>query len=1088
MSRRDARCDHRILTSGLDRHRKIEHALIGAEREGGPRRWWRPFDDRSAQGEPVERNLYKNVTGNRLVFEEIDRREGLAFRYRWAGCDEFGWVRTATLTNLGDSPRQVRVMDGLRNVLPHGATLRLYQQSSNLVDAYKVSEVDAATGLGIFALSAGITDRAEAVEVLRANTVWCAGPRDARVHLSLDALEAFRDGDDPPPEERTAGRRGHYLVSFAQELAPGQSMTWVMAADSGRDHVQIAELRQRLRSPADLITAVDAALDHASDDLRGIVGSADGLQQTGHRETSAHHLANVLYNVMRGGVFADGHQVERDDFLAFLETRNREIVERHRDRLASWPPKLTVDELRTAALASGDPGLARLGHEYLPLYFGRRHGDPSRPWNRFEIRVRDQDGHALLHHEGNWRDIFQNWEALATAFPAFLPSMVATFVNASTGDGFNPYRITRDGIDWEVPEPEDPWSNIGYWGDHQIVYLLKLLEALEAHDPAELTGLMDADIFSYADVPYRIKPYEEILADASDTIVFDDAWEARVQQRVAERGTDGKLRTGADGQVLHVNLLEKLLVPALAKLSNLVPDAGIWMNTQRPEWNDANNALAGGGVSVVTLCYLRRYLAFLAERLEAVEAAELPVSCEVADWFDRIKDILDSEHVALTADQRDRRQRQRIMDALGEAFSDYRATLYDHGFSGRRALTVAAVADLCRSAVAAIDRSIATNRRDDGLYHAYNLLEFSSDGVAIDRLPAMLEGQVAVLSSGVLAPAEALSVVEALFASDLYVARERSFLLYPAQSRPGFMARNAVAREHAERIGLVRDLLAAGNVSLVSADVDGVVRFHGDVSQAADVAAILDRLGRNERWTAAVRRDRDAVLELFEEVFRHRSYTGRSGVIYGYEGLGCIYWHMVAKLLLAVQEFALRDDLSADLRDELAVMYDRVRAGIGYQKSATEYGAFPTDPYSHTSPDGGAKQPGMTGQVKEEILTRRGELGVVVDRGVIRFEPVLLAGDDFTTEPGAFEVVDLHGDRRTVATPAGSLAWTLCQVPVIYERTDDEPWVQITRLDGSMDRQPGPGLDAATSAEILRRTGGIAAIRVGIPEAVIRRG
>ena len=34
-------------------------------------------------------------------------------------------------------------------------------------------------------------------------------------------------------------------------------------------------------------------------------------------------------------------------------------------------------------------------------------------------------------------------------------------------------------------------------------------------------------------------------------------------------------------------------MPLLAKLSNFVPDGGIWMNTQRPEWNDANNALGG---------------------------------------------------------------------------------------------------------------------------------------------------------------------------------------------------------------------------------------------------------------------------------------------------------------------------------------------------------------------------------------------------------------------------------------------------------------------------------------------------------------
>ena len=45
-------------------------------------------------------------------------------------------------------------------------------------------------------------------------------------------------------------------------------------------------------------------------------------------------------------------------------------------------------------------------------------------------------------------------------------------LNASTADGYNPYRITNNGIEWEEPDDSDPWASIGYWGDHQIIYLL----------------------------------------------------------------------------------------------------------------------------------------------------------------------------------------------------------------------------------------------------------------------------------------------------------------------------------------------------------------------------------------------------------------------------------------------------------------------------------------------------------------------------------------------------------------------------------------------------------------------------------------
>ena len=69
---------------------------------------------------------------------------------------------------------------------------------------------------------------------------------------------------------------------------------------------------------------------------------------------------------------------------------------------------------------AGDPQLERLCREYLPLTFSRRHGDPSRPWNRFSIATRNADGTRSLNYEGNWRDIFQNWEALAVSFPGYV--------------------------------------------------------------------------------------------------------------------------------------------------------------------------------------------------------------------------------------------------------------------------------------------------------------------------------------------------------------------------------------------------------------------------------------------------------------------------------------------------------------------------------------------------------------------------------------------------------------------------------------------------------------------------------------------
>ncbi|NIP14298.1 MAG: hypothetical protein GWM88_06045, partial [Pseudomonadales bacterium] len=53
------------------------------------------------------------------------------------------------------------------------------------------------------------------------------------------------------------------------------------------------------------------------------------------------------------------------------------------------------------------------------------------------------------------------------SFPEYLEGVISKFVNTTTADGYNPYRVTKDGYDWEAPEPDEPWANFGYWGDHQ---------------------------------------------------------------------------------------------------------------------------------------------------------------------------------------------------------------------------------------------------------------------------------------------------------------------------------------------------------------------------------------------------------------------------------------------------------------------------------------------------------------------------------------------------------------------------------------------------------------------------------------------
>lgn len=1044
---------------------------------------WEPLSMRYAGVYRVERNLYKNVFGNKLVFEEINQDLGLTMRTGWTTGDRFGFIKSCWLENIGRHGSRVELLDGLQNLLPYGATTALQTSFSSLVDAYKRNELDPHSGLGIFALSATLTDRAEPSESLKATVAWQVGLDSTGHLLSVDQLHAFRMGHCIKPEQDVCGKAGAYLVNATLELAPGKSHHWRIVADVDQDSAAIIGLgRLLLRDQKKVIKALDEDVAEGTANLMRYVAAADGLQITDEETTSAHHYANVLFNIMRGGIYADGYQIGRDDLISHVDVRNRPVLAVHSGWFAELPERMTIQELYTRAADSGAPDLIRLSYEYLPLTFSRRHGDPSRPWNSFAINLKHPDGSPRLDYQGNWRDIFQNWEALAYAFPAFVVGMIAKFLNATTADGYNPYRITREGIEWEVPAPEHPWANIGYWSDHQIIYLQKLLEIVERVRPGTLESFGNQAIFAYANVPYRLRRYPEMLADWHDTIDFDWETERDTERAVNEIGTDGRLLRDATGGVVHVTMTEKLLVLLLAKLTNLIPEGGIWMNTQRPEWNDANNALAGKGLSVVTVAYLRRFIAFWKEQLAENGVNSLVVNTAVATLFSEVQAILRSYRPCLENGFSDR-QRRTIMDDFGNAATAYRAAIYKDGPPTTKIeLSSQEVIDFLALAQEFIEHTLRANQRQDGLTHSYNILKLGEGEAAVENLYLMLEGQVALLSAGLLTAEEALTLLQSLRRSELYRADQHTYMLYPNRDLPGFQQKNNVLAGQVADSKLVGALLDAGDRRLLVRDIEGVYHFNGAFRNAKDVIHVLDELSAEPAYAELVLAERAFVLDLFARTFNHRAFTGRSGIFFAYEGLGSIYWHMVSKLLLAVHECyhkGVNDNVDTGVKEALARAYYDIRDGLGFNKAPAEYGAFPTDPYSHTPMGSGARQPGMTGQVKEEILTRMGELGVSVRNGALSFEPTLLKREEYLSESGSFTYVDVASKFKTVPLPPTSLAFTVCQTPVVYQ-CGDRARIAVTYSDGRSAVVPGGRLDVDTTQHIFDRDGHVERLQVTV--------
>lgn len=1050
---------------------------------------WEPFSDRFLGKYDLSVHLYKSAYGNQIIFEEVNHDLQLRFQYRWSSSDDFGFVKTSQLTNLGEADRRLRLLDGIQNIMPYGVSSDLQQASSNLVDAYKRSELHEESGIGIFALSAIIVDKAEPSEALKTNVVWSLGFDDPTVLLSSAQVDNFRRGARVQAEKDIKGEKGAYFVCEEIELKAGGNRKWHIVADVNKNHSQVIELAERIKKETEIAAKVSEDISRGTKELVRLVTSSDGIQHTDDMLQDYRHFSNVLFNIMRGGVADRGYMVEKSDFEAYLKKANRSLSKKYDGFLKELHSSLTYMDLIGQVRATGDADFIRLSVEYLPLKFSRRHGDPSRPWNAFSINIRDEkDGSKVLDYEGNWRDLFQNWEALAYSYPEFLDGMIYKFLNASTFDGYNPYRITKDGFDWETIEPDDPWSYIGYWGDHQIIYLLKFLELVDKFHPGHLQELFEKEEFVYAAVPYEIKTYEEIVANPKDTIEFNQALDKSIRKRREAEGGDGALLRNSFGEINKVNFLEKLLATLISKLSNFVPHGGIWMNTQRPEWNDANNALVGNGVSMVTLYYLYRLLLFFDKALSSYEGARISLSNEFVEFYHSVREVLETYADRLD-EGLDNSVRQEIVAELGQAASDYRVHIYKSGFWGKkRTVSMAGIKRLVSLSLAYLKNSIENNKRSDGLYHAYNLLSFEQDGVNLYHLDEMLEGQVAVLSSGFVKGEEALEVLEAMRKSSLFRPDQYSYVLYPNKQLPGFLERNVIPQRVAENSAFIQQLMAEGNGQIVEKDALGHYHFSGTFKNVNDLEEALDQLAEDEKYRNQVQQNRQEMLDLFEHVFNHKAFTGRSGTFYAYEGLGSIYWHMVSKLLLAAQECCLetiRKEEDPVLVGRLLDHYYEIQAGIGVHKSPELYGAFPTDPYSHTPMHRGAQQPGMTGQVKEDVIVRLKELGVVIDKGKIAFHPCLLKQEEFLSDAERFTFLDANGKDLPIEVNEGQLFFSYCQVPVVYVMSDSARIV-IACFDNSSYEIDGNTLSEEWSASVFRREGRIRQITVYIDHQILK--
>ena len=126
----------------------------------------------------------------------------------------------------------------------------------------------------------------------------------------------------------------------------------------------------------------------------------------------------------------------------------------------------------------------------------------------------------------------------------------------------------------------------------------------------------------------------------------------------------------------------------------------------------------------------------------------------------------------------------------------------------------------------------------------------------------------------------------------------------------------------------------------------------------------------------------------------------------------------------------------------------------------------------------------MTGQVKEDVLCRFGELGVYVRQGRLHFNPRILYKKEFLSSPCMFLYFNTEGEPCELSLESGSLGFTYCQIPVVYTMASQHG-IQVLYKDHTKNSVANVALDYDTSHLIFRRTGEIVKIVVDIDKSIL---
>ncbi len=471
--------------------------------------------------------------------------------------------RIVTYTNRTGAEQEVEVLDGLAQMLPFGLANSAFKETGNLFRSWMVAE-GMREGYSFVRMRSSTADCAEVCAVTGGNFFLPVGEADVVTDPKLvfgedrtktAAKEYFRRGITPAmlAEQATENRLFCAFAHKTVRVPAGQSATLCELFGYADARTRVAELKASLAAED-----VFCMRREAEEEAEAIASKVE--THTAFPLFDEYIKQSYFDNVLRGGM------------------------------------PVTVG-----------------GRPY--YVFSRKHGDPERDYNCFQIEPK-----PYSCGNGNFRDVVQNRRNDVFVTPECGDLNIRYFFSLVQADGYNPLSVlsvrftypqvpekyrahaaflqglftvgdaaVRLGIGGEeldelirgaTPVYRSEFSE-GYWTDH-FVYLIDLVTSYLAVYPEQRERLLYEMPLGWFQSGVRVLPRRRTTVRTAEDI--------RRPYSIEKCGADGWLEAG--GKPFETSLAAKLLLLVAVKMATLDPiGCGIDMEGGKPGWCDATNGL-----------------------------------------------------------------------------------------------------------------------------------------------------------------------------------------------------------------------------------------------------------------------------------------------------------------------------------------------------------------------------------------------------------------------------------------------------------------------------------------------------------------